>query len=209
MAWIPRPLGPNLCYHVRVQCNNRAFRFQTTEDFERYLAIVFETKTKHAFLFHHFALMHTHVHLILTTPGPVLLDRIMHRINRHYSLDYHRRYQRSGHFWMNGYRCAVIDSDRYALTCMRYVDRNAPRAGIVAKPEEWPWCAYSFYGYGSPNIPLDPHPSYIGIAEEPGARQIWYREFVSALLPCDESREKETICSALRPYNRKPRTPKM
>ncbi len=200
MGWIPRPLGPDLCYHVRVQCNNRAFRFEEISDFERYLEILLSVRKKFTFLLHDFTIMHTHVHLVLTTPGPILLDRIMQVINQHYALDYHRRHHRAGHFWMHGYRCSVIDTDAYALTCMRYVGRNALRAGIVRHPAYWPWCGYSFYAYGNMTHPLDPHPSYVGLAGTPAQRQVVFRDFVETYLPCDETREKALIQHSLRRY---------
>lgn len=200
MGWIPRPLGPNLCYHVRVQCNNRAFRFEATSDFERYLDVLLTARKKLTFLLHDFTIMHTHVHLIITTPGPVLLDRTMQVINHHYAIDYHRRYHRMGHFWMHGYRCSVIDTDTYALTCMRYVGRNAPRAGFVKHPADWPWCGYSFYACGDTTYPLDPHPSYLGLADTPTKRQEIFRDFVETCLPSDEMRDKELIHHSLRRY---------
>ena len=200
MAWRPRILGEGLCYHVRCQCNNRAFRLHTHEDFEQFLMIVLATRTKYRFLFHHFALMQTHIHLILSTPGPIFLDRIMHRINHHYAMAYHRRHHRRGHFWMHGYRSSVIDTDAYALACMRYGDRNAIRAGLVTHPSDWPWCAYSYYAHGSVLLPLDPHRAYLGLAATREACQAWYREFVESLLPSDEVREREFIHSGLHRY---------
>lgn len=200
MVWIARPLGEGLCYHVRVQCNNREFRFASTEDFERYLNLLTRLKGKLGFYLHHFVLMHTHVHLIISTPGPVLLNRIMQQINHQYAVDYHRRHLRSGHFWINAYRCSIIDTDNYALTCMRYLDRNPVRAGIVGHPQEWPWSAYRCYAEGLELPLINTHPSFLQIADTQEARQREYRRFVEKLLPSDEVREKEWINQALRCY---------
>ena len=206
MTWLTRPLGEGLCYHVRVQCNNRSFRFETSEDFERYIALLWEVRKKHNFLLHHFTLMHTHVHLIITTPGPILLDTIMHAINQRYAADYHRRHQRCGHFWMNAYRCSVIDTDLYAWTCMRCLDRNALRAGLVRDPADWPWCGYNFYAHNDSHYPLDPHTSYLALAETAETRANWYRDFVTRLLASDEQREKEWITCAMNLYGDRARS---
>ena len=197
MPWIPRPLGSNLCYHVRVQCNNRAFRFETSSDFEHYLDLLTDIKQRCGFLLHHYALMSTHVHLIVTTPGPILLDRIMQSLNRRYARNYHKRNNRSGHFWMHGYRCSVIDTDTYALACMRYLDRNAIRAKLVTDPSEWPWCTHQFYAFGTPNALLTVHEAYLGLASDPSTRCAIYRDFVMGLLPSDETREGVLIQEAL------------
>gem|GEM_PF-375928 len=198
MKRLKRPLGEGLCYHVRTQCNNQSFRFTAPEDFERYIALLTTVREKHPYLLHHFTIMHTHVHLIITTPGPVLLDTIMHAINQRYALDYHRRHQRVGHFWMNSYRCSVIDTDQYAWTCMRYLDRNAVRAGLVSDPKDWPWCSHNFYANGDTKYALDPHTSYLSLAETPEERQRWYRDFVWQLLPSDETRDKELITRGMK-----------
>ncbi|MBI4367319.1 MAG: transposase [Deltaproteobacteria bacterium] len=198
----PRQLGPHLCYHVRVQCNNRAFRFESVSDFQQYLAILFTARDEQKFLLHHFMLMHTHVHLLITTPGPIFLDRIMQRINHRYAIDYHTRHQRTGHFWMHGYRCAIVDSDRYALACMRYLDRNPIRAGVVTDPSEWPWSGHRFYAFGDREYLLDSHESYLGMANEQGTRQSYYRTFCLQHLPADDVREQKTIRQAMVRYGR-------
>lgn len=203
MTWRPRKLGEGLCYHVRVQCNHKAFYFEGNEDFERYLFLLSNLKIKLGFVLHHYVLMSTHVHLILTTPGPVLLSRIMQRINHLYALDYHKRHARQGHFWINSFRESVIDSDSYALTCMRYLDRNPVRAKIVQSPDLWPWSSHIYYANGTPNPLIDPHPSYIGLSSRPTTRQSLYQKFVHQLFPTDEQREQIIIRNTLRRYGTK------
>ncbi len=35
-----------------------------------------------------------------------------------------------------------MDGDEYMLRCMRYIDLNMVRAGVVKHPSQWPWCGY-------------------------------------------------------------------
>lgn len=199
MSRYPRPLGEGLCYHVRMQCNNKAFRFQLEEDFHQYLNILDESRAKLKFLLHHYVIMHTHVHLILTTPGPALLDQVMRRINQSYAYNYHKRHMRYGHFWTNDYKCSVIDTDKYALACMRYLDRNPIRAGIVQNPQDWRWSAYQHYALGCSEIVVNSHPSYLGIAFQNEVRMGFYRDFVCTLLPGDEEKEQGLMRQRLHP----------
>ncbi len=193
MTWIPRPLGQNLCYHVRMQCNNRAFHFTDDADFERYIDILDECRLRLGFYLHHYVIMNTHVHLMITTPGPSLLNHVMQQLNRRYALDHHRRHLRSGHFWLNGYRCSVIDTDSYALACMRYIARNPVRAGIVKIPTDWQWSSHRYYTHGDSKITLTPHPTYLGLARTALKRCELYQQFVNSLQPGDEAREIEMI----------------
>lgn len=203
MGRTPRPLGVGLCYHVRVRCNNKAFRFQTDEDFERYVILLDECRHRLGFLLHHYVIMSTHVHLILSTPGPTLLDKAMRAINQKYAYDYHKRYKRHGHFWVNRYACSIVDTDAYALTCMRYLDRNPVRAEIVQSPKDWRWSSHSFYAFGNSQIHIDTHPSYVGLANDERTRKIFYRDFVAMLLPSDELRDQRLIRQSMLSHNRK------
>ena len=40
------------------------------------------------------------------------------------------------------YKSSVIDSERYLLTCYRYIEMNPVRADMVAEPEHYPWPSY-------------------------------------------------------------------
>lgn len=189
----PRILGEGLCYHVRVQCNYKAFFFDKEDDFSRYLGIAQEVKSKTGFLLHHYVVMNTHVHLIVTTPGPALLDTVMRLINHRYAMNYHKRYRRRGHFWIGSYGASVIDTDTYALACMRYLDRNPLRAKMVDDPKLWSWSSHRYYAFGDPNPLITSHPSYLGLANDAVTRQKFYHRFVHSLLPSDEARDRLLI----------------
>ncbi len=36
----------------------------------------------------------------------------------------------------------MIDSGEYLWGCLRYIDLNMVRAGVVRNPAEWAWCGY-------------------------------------------------------------------
>jgi putative transposase len=42
-----------------------------------------------------------------------------------------------------------VESDRHFLTLVRYVERNAKRAGLVKKAKEWPWSSVHVGHYGT------------------------------------------------------------
>jgi len=58
----------------------------------------------------------------------------------------HRRYTRRinfregwrGHLWRGRFSSFILD-ERNLLACVRYVELNPVRAGLVKKPEEWHW----------------------------------------------------------------------
>lgn len=202
MGRYPRLLGEGLCYHVRTQCNNKAFLFQRDDDCLNYITILDDCRRQLGFLLNHYVIMSSHVHLIITTPGPTLLNTVMHAVNQKYAHNHHKRYQMHGHFWINNYRSSIIDSDNYALACLRYLDRNPVRAGLVQAPKEWQWSAHQYYAYGTSQIAIDPHPSYMSLASQRDVRMGFYRDFVNTLLPSDEARECDMIRKLMAPRYR-------
>jgi len=192
---IPRVIGKNICYHVRSQCNNKEFRFETDDDFYLYENILEEYINKYGFHLNNYTLMHTHVHLIITIVNDFTIDRVMRSINQVFSLKYNRLKSRSGHLWLARYKSSVIDSDEYGLCCMRYLDRNTVRAGIVKDPEDWPWGGYNFYAHGKSNRLITPFPTYLGLDDAEIGRREKYRKFVEQVMPSEEARDKERIQS--------------
>ena len=46
---------------------------------------------------------------------------------------------------------ALIDSEIYLLTCMRYIELNPVRANMVAHPSDYPWSSYHSNAQGQTN----------------------------------------------------------
>lgn len=191
----PRTIGKNICYHVRVQCNNKEFRFETSSDFHLYEEMVQRYQKKYGFHLYNYVLMHTHVHLIVNVINDFTIDRIMRSINQVFSFKYNRIKNRFGHLWISPYRSSVVDGDEYALCCMRYLDRNPVRAGIVTTPTHWRWGGFNYYAYGKENPLITPLPLYLDWAKEKFERNEKYKQFVEQILPSDAKRDKEWIQS--------------
>ena len=119
----------------------------------------------------------------------------MRSINQVFSIRYNRRKGRTGHVWLARYKSSIIDSDAYALCCMRYLDRNSFKAGIVSNPKEWKWSGYNYYAYGKDNKLISPIASYMGLSDTLEDRQLKYRRFVEEAMPSDDIRDYEWIDS--------------
>ena len=53
-----------------------------------------------------------------------------------------RRKGHEGSVWEHPYHCTMIQDGRHLLNCLRYVDLNMVRAGVVEHPQDWRWCGY-------------------------------------------------------------------
>lgn len=191
MGRVPRIQSSDLHYHVIARCNNQRFYFENDEDFEIYLGILRTFKRKHGFRLFNYELMNSHVHLLLNPSSKISLGSTMHAINWSFANSYNKRKRRKGHFWMDRYKSIPVETDEHVLALMRYINRNAVRAGMVRQPGDWKWSGYRFYAFSEPNDLLDPHPTYLGLGHEEEFRRTAYHKFVCQILPEDDARDPQ------------------
>ena len=88
--------------------------------------------------------MGNHYHLLGETPR-ANLSAIMHSINGAYTTYFNKKRKRSGHLFHGRYKAILIDSDSYLLELSRYIHLNPVKAGMVEKPEDYPFSSYISY----------------------------------------------------------------
>jgi putative transposase len=101
-------------------------------------------------------------------------------------------YKRSGTLWEGRYRATVVDSERYLLTVMRYIELNPVRAGMVAHPRDYPWSSYRYNALGEAGKNLDwltPHAKYLALGRQGNDRQSAYRQLFRAAIPGRELKD--------------------
>ena len=84
-----------------------------------------------------------HVHLIACANNCTQIARVMQQAAGALARDYNRRKDRSGSFWEGRYHVTMVDSGQYLWECMKHVELNMVRCGVVQHPREWPWSGYS------------------------------------------------------------------
>ena len=68
-----------------------------------------------------------------------------------------------------------VIAPRYLLACMRYIELNPVRAGIVRRPAQYPWSSYRANALGEEDALVTPHPWYYALGRTPQARRAAYR----------------------------------
>ena len=82
--------------------------------------------------------MRNHYHLLLETPSGNL-SQIMRHINGAYTTYVNVKRKRAGHLFQGRYQAILVEADAYGLELSRYMHLNPVSAGMVAKPEHYPW----------------------------------------------------------------------
>jgi putative transposase len=91
------------------------------------------------------------------------------------------------------FAAAIVDDERYLLTCMRYVELNPIRAGMVMDPRDYPWSSHRANALGENDDLVRPHPIYLRLGCNPDKRQEAYCELFGRPIP---NPEIETIRDA-------------
>src|SRR5215471_3689017 len=117
-------------YHVITRGNNRRQIFNSSADYEKFLSLLTELKTKLPFFLYAYCLMTNHVHLLIERQA-AKVGRIMHRLLTGYSQYYNYRYRRVGHLLQGRHRAILCQSERYLAELVRYIHLNPVRAGMV------------------------------------------------------------------------------
>lgn len=165
-------------YHLTARGNERKAIYRDEGDKETFLEILAETLERFAWRLLSYCLMSNHYHLLVRTPQPNLA-RGMRDLNGVYAQAFNRRHGRDGHLFQGRYRAILIESDEHLLAAAAYVVRNPVRAGICAKPGEWPWSSQrTVVGERAPALlALDELLSYFAPTRE-RAREL-YRAFTN------------------------------
>lgn len=174
-----RILVPNCPHHVVQRGHNRKAVFVADEDYRYYLENLKEFKEKLDIRLYAWCLMTNHIHLILE-PGDDarVISELMKRLAGRQSAYVNKLERRTGSLWEGRFKASAIQKEQYLLTCVRYVEMNPVRAGMVAGPRQYKWSSYRERVQAVPGRMLDRDECYIGLASAEEER-IWrYRQFV-------------------------------
>ena len=186
MARLPRLSVVGYPHHVILRGNNRQDIFRSMADYQRMLDLLFEHSRVYKVDIHSYVLMSNHLHLLLTPQEDQGLSKMMQAVGRSYVQVFNKVHGRTGTLWEGRYRSTLIQTERYLLACMAYIDLNPVRAHIVAQPEQYEWSSYAHYAGGGADRLITPHALYWSLGNTPFAREAAYAELVHAGISADQ-----------------------
>ncbi len=175
---------PGVPVHVFQRGYNRQPVFFDDEDYLAYLRLLKASADALGCLIHAYVLMTNHVHLLVTPKAENDVSLLFQNIGRHFVPYINKAYQRSGSLWEGRHKGNILESEVYFLTCMRYIEMNPVRAGMVGHAAMYRWSSYAANAQGIDNAIIKPHQLYVGLGKTPEARKVAYRAlFATAILP--------------------------
>lgn len=192
MARLPRYVIPGQPQHIIQRGNNRQVIFGSDEDYQFFRDCLVEAATKHCLAIHAYVWMSNHLHILATPEFEDSISKTFQSAGRRYVQYFNFTYKRSGTLWEGRYRATVVDSERYLLTLMRYIELNPVRANMAAHPRDYPWSSYACNAQGDdgPNSNwLTPHREYKRLGRSAEERQSAYRQLFRAAIPGDDLKQ--------------------
>jgi putative transposase len=178
MARLPRLSLAGYAHHVIQRGNNRQPIFKSADDFNRMLELIRENAARFSVAIHSYVLMDNHFHLLATPQTDDALPLMMQSLGRSYVRYFNDLHGRTGTLWEGRYKSAVIQTDRYLLACMAYLDLNPVRAGMVAQAVQYRWSSHAHYIGRSTDRLITPPRLVWELGNTPFAREAAYAELV-------------------------------
>jgi putative transposase len=144
-------------YHVINRGVRRMRLFNGDADYAAFEDILRETLELRPMRVNAFCLMPNHWHFLLWPQGDNDLARFMQR----FTITHAARWQKKhgavghGHVYQGRYKCFPVQTDEHFCQVARYIERNALRAGLVAKAELWRWSSLWHRLGGQPGLLSD------------------------------------------------------
>ena len=148
MARFARVVVPRLPHHIVQRGNRRQQTFFCEADYVVYIELMAEWCARYKVDVWAYCLMPTHVHLIAAPRTAEGLCRAVGEAHRRYTRHINSREGEMGCLWQGRFASYVVD-DEYLRSAACYVALNPVRAGLVARPEDWPWSSARAHLTGS------------------------------------------------------------
>ena len=136
-----RKAPAGITFHVLNRGVGRRGVFEKDEDFaafERVMAYSLEAEPVQLFAY---CLMPNHWHLLLSPQKDGQLGRFMQRLTMSHTRRWQEHYRQVGvgHLYQGRFKSFPVQEDAHFLTVARYIERNALRANLVERAQDWRW----------------------------------------------------------------------
>lgn len=139
-----------LVYHVLNRGVGRQQLFFDDDDYLAFERIISETLEKCPMRILAYSLMPNHWHFVLWPERDGDLGAFMQRLTITHVTRWQKYHNRVGygHVYQGRFKSFLVDTDEYFYQVVRYVERNALRADLVSRAEQWQWSSLWIREFG-------------------------------------------------------------
>src|SRR5262249_53973057 len=130
-----------LVYHVLNRAVARLPLFQKDGDYAAFERVLAKALHEHPMRLLAYCLMPNHCHLVLWPQQDGELTAFLRRVTHTHSMRWHAHYHTggTGHIYQGRFKSFPVETDDHCYAVLRYVERNALRANLVKRAEDWRW----------------------------------------------------------------------
>lgn len=172
-------------YHIVQRGNNREPCFIEPENYQFYLGLWQELSKRFNVSIHAYCLMTNHIHFLVTPYMDDGISQVMKQVGSRYAQYFNKKYRRTGTLWEGRHKSSLIQTEKYLLTCYRYIELNPVRANMVKRPEEYKWTSYHANAWGDESW-ITPHAEFLNLSSDSTFRYIRYRELFRNQIDVDD-----------------------
>lgn len=147
--------GGSIC-HVLNRGVGRRTLFDKPGDFAALERIVDETLRLRSMRICAYCLMPNHWHFVLWPERDGELSAFMQQMTNTHVKRWKQHFQEigNGHLYQGRFKSFPVQTADYFYQVVRYVERNALRANLVARAEDWPWSSLRRRSCGDDSLPV-------------------------------------------------------
>jgi putative transposase len=113
--------------------------FQTERMADLFIDVLRSTMRTKRIVVHDFVVMPNHVHLLMTVPGEMSLEKAMQLIKGGFSFRASREFGFRGEIWQRGFSDVRVNDEQGFEQHREYIENNPVKAGLTNSPEEYPY----------------------------------------------------------------------
>ena len=124
--------------------------------------------------------MTNHVHLIMELGEKASdISKLMKKLSGRQAAYVNKLERRTGALWEGRFKASPIQKDEYMLPCVRYIEMNPVKAGMVMLPEKYLWSSYLERAGLSDRGLITLDESYLTLSDTNDKRLVRYKEYLA------------------------------
>ena len=157
----PRRLTPTgVVFHALNRGVQKRRLFEVDQDYEAFMRCLAFAHARVSVRLFAYCIMPNHFHFVLMSNEDGQISRFMRLLQATHGKRWHacRDTSGTGAVYQGRFKAFPVQSDRHFYTVCRYVERNALRAGLVKRAEDWPWGSLAQHLGPLHSVPLSDWP---------------------------------------------------
>ncbi|KAA5546854.1 hypothetical protein FYK55_00010 [Roseiconus nitratireducens] len=137
----PRACPAGVCFHVLNRAVARLPLFNKAADYRAFESVMEEAYDRVNLPILAYCVMPNHWHFVVRPKSDHQVTDFFRWLTNTHTMRWHAHHGTggTGHLYQGRFKSFPIEEDEHLLVVLRYVERNALRAGLCDRAEDWQW----------------------------------------------------------------------